>query len=108
MTRILAALILSTAAIGAAQAGELGYLDNPGAQTHSSISRAQVQQELVQARAQQSIADTGNGELVNVAKVPQTTTTQLTRSDVQRDLSQARNLHSLNGNGELDSPVFAG
>jgi len=51
MNRILAALILSTAAIGAAQAGETGYLDNPGAQTQTSVSRAQVQNELNADRA---------------------------------------------------------
>lgn len=51
MNRILAALILSTAAIGAAQAGEIGYLDNPGAQTQTSVSRAQVQNELNADRA---------------------------------------------------------
>jgi hypothetical protein len=52
MNRILAALILSTAAIGAAQAGEIGYLDNPGAQAQSSLTRAQVQNELNANRAE--------------------------------------------------------
>jgi hypothetical protein len=52
MNRILAALILSTAAIGAAQAGEIGYLDNPGANTQSSVSRVQVQNELNATRAE--------------------------------------------------------
>lgn len=51
MNRILAALILSTAALGAAQAGETGYLDNPGAQTQTSVTRAQVQNELNADRA---------------------------------------------------------
>lgn len=51
MNRILAALLLSTAAIGVAQAGETGYLDNPGAQTQTSVSREQVQTELNADRA---------------------------------------------------------
>jgi hypothetical protein len=46
MNRILAALILSTAAAGVAQAGEIGYLDNPGANVPSTVTRAQVQREL--------------------------------------------------------------
>ncbi|QEI08801.1 hypothetical protein FXN63_25330 [Pigmentiphaga aceris] len=54
MNRILAALVLSTAAIGAAQAGEVGYVDNPGAKVQSSqpsLSRAQVQNALNADRA---------------------------------------------------------
>jgi len=35
-------------------------------------------------------------------------TTQLTRSQVQQELNVARSQHTLSGNGELDSPVFAG
>jgi hypothetical protein len=60
MTRIFAALILSTAALGAAQAGETGYLDNPGARTQSALSRAQVQDALNADRAQ---ADAFQGQL---------------------------------------------
>jgi hypothetical protein len=81
MTRILAALILSTAAIGAAQAGELGYLDNPAAHTQSSVSRAQVQQELIADRAD---ADAFQGQLD-----PTLTDTRVganTRSEVVREL----------------------
>ena len=51
MNRILAALIVSAAAVGAAQAGELGYLDNPGAAVHSSVTRADVQRDLDAHRA---------------------------------------------------------
>ena len=36
MNRILAALFISAAAVGAAQAGETGYLDNPGTQQVSA------------------------------------------------------------------------
>ena len=50
MNRILAALILSTAAIGAAQAGELGYRDAPN--TQSVSTRADVQKALDADRAE--------------------------------------------------------
>lgn len=50
MNRILAALILSTAAIGAAQAGELGYRDAPN--TQSVATRADVQKALDADRAE--------------------------------------------------------
>jgi hypothetical protein len=36
MNRILAALFISAAAVGAAQAGETGYLDNPATQQTSA------------------------------------------------------------------------
>ncbi|QEI08800.1 DUF4148 domain-containing protein [Pigmentiphaga aceris] len=49
MNRIFAALILSTAAIGAAQAGELGYRDAPTIQ--SVATRADVQKALDADRA---------------------------------------------------------
>jgi hypothetical protein len=66
MNRIFAALVLSTAAIGAAQAGETGYLDNPGSQTQASATRSQVEQDLTAARA----AGQGfNGELDPTAGV---------------------------------------
>ena len=63
MNRILAALILSTAAIGAAQAGEIGYEDNPGANNQSTqpaLNRAQVQNALNADRAN---ADAFQGQL---------------------------------------------
>jgi hypothetical protein len=60
MNRIFAALLLSTAAIGTAQAGETGYLDNPGAQTQSSLTRAQVQTALT---ANRSVVDAFQGQL---------------------------------------------
>jgi hypothetical protein len=104
MKSILSALILSAAAFGAAQAGELGYLDNPGSNTQSSVSRAQVQNELAQARA---LGETGNGELVNIAHAPQAQASQLSRAQVQRDIELSRGI-DLNGNGELDSPVSNG
>jgi len=102
MKSLLSALVLSVAAMGAAQAGELGY--PPAPQSGGALSHQQVQNELAQARAQ---GITGNGELVNVANtsVPGT---QLSRSQVQQELNLARSQHTLSGNGELDSPVFAG
>jgi hypothetical protein len=63
MNRILAALILSTAAIGAAQAGEIGYVDNPGANNQSTqpaLNRAQVQNAWNADRAN---ADAFQGQL---------------------------------------------
>jgi len=51
MNRILATLILSTATIGAAQAGEIGYLDNPAAHAPASLTRADVQRDLDANRA---------------------------------------------------------
>ncbi len=103
MKSLLSVLVLSVAAMGAAQAGELGY--PPAPQSGGALSKQQVQNELVQARAQ---GITGNGELVNVADVSAPGTTQLTRSQVQQELNVARSQHTLSGNGELDSPVFAG
>jgi hypothetical protein len=52
MNRILAALILSTAAIGAAQAGELGYADNPGHNNETSQNRGQYRNDVNTDRAQ--------------------------------------------------------
>ena len=104
MKSIFSALLLSVAAFGAAQAGELGYLDNPGTHATSSVSRAQVQDELAQARAEGA---TGNGELVNLAHAPQDASSQLSRAQVQRDIELSRGI-DLNGNGELDSPVSNG
>jgi ABC-type sugar transport system substrate-binding protein len=103
MKSLLSVLVLSVAAMGAAQAGELGY--PPAPQSAGALSHQQVQNELVQARAQ---GITGNGELVNVANTPAPATTQLSRSQVQQELNVARSQHTLSGNGELDSPVFAG
>ena len=50
MKTLVSALILSASFIGAAQAGELDY--PPALNTQSTVTRAQVQQELAAARAQ--------------------------------------------------------
>lgn len=52
MTRVLAALILSTAAIGGAQAAELGYADNPGHNNEYTSSRGDVRSDMRTDRAQ--------------------------------------------------------
>ncbi|QEI08803.1 DUF4148 domain-containing protein [Pigmentiphaga aceris] len=103
MKALLSALVLSMAAMGAAQAGELGY--PPAPQSGGALSHQQVQNELIQARAQ---GLTGNGELVNVANTSPASASQLSRNQVQQELNVARSQPNLSGNGELDSPVFAG
>jgi len=103
MKALLSALVLSVAAVGAAQAGELGY--PPAPQSAGQLSHQQVQNELAAARAH---GDTGNGELVDVAQAPSATPTQLSRGQVQQELGLARAHRGLAGNGELDSPVFEG
>ena len=103
MKSLLSALILSAAAVGAAQAGELGY--PPAPQSAGQLSHQQVQAELSAARAQ---GNTGNGELVDVAQAPAASATQLSRGQVQQELGLARAQRGLAGNGELDSPVYAG
>ncbi|QEI07616.1 DUF4148 domain-containing protein [Pigmentiphaga aceris] len=85
MNRIFAALILSTAAIGAAQAGEIGYLDNPGAHTQSSVTRAQVQAELNANRAQ---VQAFQGQLD--PSIAESHTGALTRAQVVQQLSVAK------------------
>ncbi|WP_153228594.1 DUF4148 domain-containing protein, partial [Achromobacter xylosoxidans] len=49
MKTLVSALILTASFLGAAHAGELDY--PPAADTHSTVTRAQVQQELAAARA---------------------------------------------------------
>ena len=101
MKTLVSALILSASFIGAAQAGELDY--PPALDTHSSVTRAQVQQELATARA--------NGELVSgeegyaVATFAQTG--DKTRAQVQQELAAAR-AQGLTESGELDYPPVHG
>ncbi|MBR8652311.1 DUF4148 domain-containing protein [Achromobacter sp. Marseille-Q0513] len=101
MKTLVSALILSASFIGAAQAGELDY--PPALDTHSSVTRAQVQQELAAARA--------NGELVSgeegyaVATFVQTG--DKTRAQVQQELAAAR-AQGLTESGELDYPPVRG
>jgi hypothetical protein len=95
MNRILAALILSTAAIGAAHAGETGYLDNPGTQTQTSLTRAQVQNELNADRAN---AHAFQGELNPVAGQAKTASSQ------QASIAST---HIAKGDGDDISTAFA-
>ena len=101
MKTLVSALILSASVIGAAQAGELDY--PPALDTHSSVTRAQVQQELAAARA--------NGELVSgeegyaVATFVQAG--DKTRAQVQQELAAAR-AQGLTESGELDYPPVRG
>lgn len=103
MKALLSALVLSAAAVGAAQASELGY--PPGPQSAGQLSSQQVQVELNTARG---YGATGNGELIDLARVPVASPSQLSRSQVQQELGAARSQRGRAGNGELDSPVYAG
>jgi len=101
MKTLVSALILSASFIGAAQAGELDY--PPPLNTESTVTRAQVQQELAQARA--------NGELVSGEEGYPTTmfaaAGDKTRAQVQQELAAAR-AHGLTDSGELAYPPVQG
>ena len=100
MKTLVSALILSASFIGAAQAAS--WTIRPR-WTRSSVTRAQVQQELAAARA--------NGELVSgeegyaVATFAQTG--DKTRAQVQQELAAAR-AQGLTESGELDYPPVRG
>jgi hypothetical protein len=97
MKTLVSALILSASFIGAAQAGELDY--PPALDTHSTVTRAQVQQELAAARA--------NGELVSGEEGYSATSFaqagNKTRAQVQQELAAAR-AQGLTERGELAYP----
>ncbi len=101
MKTLVSALILSASFIGAAQAGELDY--PPALNTQSTVTRAQVQQELAAARA--------NGELVSgeegYAAAPFAHAGDKTRAQVQKELAAART-QGLTDSGELDYPPVQG
>ncbi|MDF3858931.1 DUF4148 domain-containing protein [Achromobacter denitrificans] len=101
MKTLVSALILSASFIGAAQAGELDY--PPPLNTQSTVTRAQVQQELAAARA--------NGELVageeGYAATAFAHAGDKTRGQVQQELAAAR-AHGLTDSGELDYPPVQG
>lgn len=101
MKTLVSALILSASFIGAAQAGELDY--PPPLNTQSTVTRAQVQQELAAARA--------NGELVSgeegYAATEFAHAGDKTRGQVQQELAAAR-AHGLTDSGELDYPPVQG
>ncbi|CUI94288.1 DUF4148 domain-containing protein [Achromobacter xylosoxidans] len=101
MKTLVSALILSASFIGAAQAGELDY--PPALDTHSTVTRAQVQQELVAARA--------NGELVSTEEGSAATAFasagDKSRAQVKQELAAAR-AQGLTDSGELDYPPVQG
>ena len=102
MKTLVSALILSASFIGAAQAGELDY--PPALNTASTVTRAQVQQELAAARA--------NGELVSgeegyAAIAFASTGADKTRAQVTQELAAAR-AQGLTESGELDYPPVQG
>ncbi|MEN5158215.1 DUF4148 domain-containing protein [Achromobacter spanius] len=101
MKTLVSALILSASFIGAAQAGELDY--PPALDTHSTVTRAQVQQELAAARA--------NGELAfgeeGYAAAPIALAGDKSRAEVKQELAAAR-AQGLTDSGELDYPPVQG
>ncbi|KRC73511.1 hypothetical protein D3C87_252670 [compost metagenome] len=101
MKTLVSALILSASFIGAAQAGELDY--PPPLNTQSTVTRAQVQQELAAARA--------NGELVSgeegYASTAFAQAGDKTRAQVREELAAARS-QGLTEGGELDYPPVQG
>ncbi len=101
MKTLVSALILSASFIGAAQAGELDY--PPALNTQSTVTRAQVQQELAAARA--------NGELVSgeegYAATLYAHAGDKTRAQVKQELAAAR-AQGLTDGGELDYPPVQG
>ncbi len=101
MKTLVSALILSASFIGAAHAGELDY--PPAANTQSTVTRAQVQQELAAARA--------NGQLVSGEEGYAATTfasaADKSRAQVKQELAAAR-AQGLTESGELDYPPVQG
>ena len=102
MKALVSALILSASFIGAAQAGELDY--PPELNTASTVTRAQVQQELAAARA--------NGELEFGEEGYAATTfadagSDKTRAQVKQELAAAR-AQGLTESNELAYPPVEG
>ncbi|OZI67977.1 DUF4148 domain-containing protein [Bordetella genomosp. 1] len=98
---LVAAVAVSAAFAGAAQAGELDY---PAADTSvSTLTRAQVVADLKLARAEGLVATTEQGDVY----AARSTTTQVTRAQVRQELSSAR-AAGLESTGELDYPPVAG
>lgn len=101
MKTLVSALILSASFIGAAHAGELDY--PPELNTQSTVTRAQVQQELAAART--------NGELVSgeegYAATAFAHAGYKTRAQVKQELAAAR-AQGLTDGGELDYPPVQG
>ncbi|WMD19344.1 DUF4148 domain-containing protein [Achromobacter seleniivolatilans] len=103
MKTLVSALILSASFIGAAQAGELDY--PPALNTQSSVTRAQVQQELASARAQGQLVSGEEGYAATTLTAA--TTGEKTRAQVQQELAAAR-AQGLTESGELQYPPVQG
>jgi len=101
MKTLVSALVLSATFMGSAYAGELDY--PPALDTHSAVTRAQVEQELARARA--------NGELAfgeeGYAAAPVAQAGDVSRAEVKPELAAARR-DGLTASGELEYPPVAG
>jgi hypothetical protein len=103
MKTLVSALILSASFIGAAaQAGELDY--PPELNTASTVTRAQVQQELAAARANGELVSGGEGY---AATAFASVGADKTRAQVKQELAAAR-AQGLTESGELDYPPVQG
>ena len=103
MKTLVSALILSASFIGAAQAGELDY--PPAANTQSTVTRAQVQQELAAARANGELATTEEGYAATATAFA--SAGDKSRAQVKQELAAAR-AQGLTESGELDYPPVQG
>ncbi|HEY9274866.1 MULTISPECIES: DUF4148 domain-containing protein [Achromobacter] len=101
MKTLVSALILSASFIGAAQAGELDY--PPALNTESTVTRAQVQQELAQARANGELASSEEGNTTTIFAA----SGDKSRAQVQKELAAAR-AQGLTDSSELAYPPVQG
>jgi Domain of unknown function (DUF4148) len=101
MKTLVSALILTASFLGAAHAGELDY--PPAVDTHSTVTRAQVQQELAAARANGELASGEEG----YAATAYTSAGDKSRAQVKQELAAAR-AQGLTESGELDYPPVQG
>ncbi|WP_373824566.1 DUF4148 domain-containing protein [Achromobacter insuavis] len=101
MKTLVSALILSASFIGAAQAGELDY--PPALNTQSTVTRAQVQQELTAARDNGELAPTEEGYPATAFA----SASDKSRAQVKQELAAAR-AQGLTESGELDYPPVQG
>ena len=105
MKTLVSALILSASFIGAAQAGELDY--PPALNTQSTVTRAQVQQELAAARANGELAFGEEGYAATAFAFAHPQAGDKSRAQVQQELAAAR-AQGLTDSGELDYPPVQG
>jgi len=101
MKTLVSALILTASSLGAAHAGERDY--PPAVDTHSTVTRAQVQQELAAARANGELASGEEG----YAATAYASAGDKSRAQVKQELAAAR-AQGLTESGELDYPPVQG